>query len=359
MSLGSRRLAWTLVLEPRRPEVDPPPWPALVLDTVGKVEVPEVDPVARILKGPFPLGTMARRRSEADLPMILSGVGRRVALTIVDNHLDPYEGRFVLEPLRARIASTVLGLEPPDVDAPASELAATPTRLGALLAERFEDDPDWDFVGLCEVSAALMEGVPADLPTTDGYMDHGDLRIERAVGVGQGHLAFVLSGYWTNPTEMGTMERRLHVLTHGHQSTVPPLAHFAAHALDWGRSARTGMNLDVALDGVIADVRVAASWAVSGGPLPGDQEPDFDRLAARLEMLRVRTREVIRRLRAHRADLEMAARRIVGEGAELLASSPFPEASARADELADALATREEAAASWAEALEVARRTRD
>ncbi|MCO4768910.1 MAG: hypothetical protein KDA24_02695 [Deltaproteobacteria bacterium] len=354
MSLSNPRLAWTVVFAPRRADSAPPPWPSLVTDIVGQVHLPPVDPVTHVLRGPFPVATLSRGRSLAGIRFVVSGAGRAAVLTLVDQEDGEVEGHLRLDTMRARIASTLLGLDVPKKGT-SPEIEATPDRLGALLRERFLEDDDWEVLGISEICAALSEGVPEDLPGVDGFQDLGDLRMSRAVGIGQGHVAFTLTGFHTKETDRLVMERRLHVLTQGHLTTVPPLGEYGAYALTWGREAQAGLRLSTALAGVVADVRVAASWAVTGGPIEGG-EPDFDRLAARLEMVRVRLKEVVGRLRRGKEELRGAAARVVGGEKEIATSSPFPEASARADRLADRLAEEEEMGARWSEALAVARR---
>ena len=328
MSLSDPRLAWSVVLAPRRPEGEPPPWPELVSRVLGKVSLPAVDPVTHVLRGPFPVATIHRGRAASGVRHLLSGTGPSVALTVVDREDGEVEGHLRLERMRARLAATLLGLDVPKAGE-STELEATPERLGALLREQFEADDAWEVLGLVEVAAVLSEGVPEDLPSAEGYQDFGDLRLARAVGVGGGHVAFLATGFHTKPTERHVMERRLDVMGAGYMETVPPLAEFGAHALAWGAAAATGLRLSQALAGVIGDVRLAASWAVSGGPLEGG-EPDFDRLAARLEVLRVRLKEVVGRLRRGRAALVTSAERLVGDGIAVPPSSPLTEASSRA-----------------------------
>jgi|GEM_PF-1995674 len=354
MAIADPRLAWSLVFAPRRPEGEVPAWPELVARLVGAVHMPHIDPMARVLRGPLPVGTLARGSSEAGVRFVLSGVGHAATLTLVDKEPGEIEGHLRLERMRARFAATLLGLDVPE-DGGATGLEATPERMGTLLGDVFGAEPEWELLGITEVCASLSEGVPEDAPRVDGFGDVGDLRIARATGIGQGHAAFTLTGFHTLETARLVMERRLDVLTQGHQTTVPPFADYGAHALTWGRAAASGLRLSQALAGVVADVRVAASWAVTGGPLD-DGPPRFDLLAARLEMLRVRLQEVIAQLRRSQDDLTRAARRILGDGAEVGASSPFPEASSRGSRLADRLAEEEQMAARWAEALTVARR---
>ena len=185
MSLSDPRLAWSVVLAPRRDDVGPPPWPVFVTDVVGSVHLPAVDPLAHVLRGPFPVGTLSRGRTLGGLRFALSGAGRSAVLTLVDKEPGEAEAGLRLDSMRARIASTLLGLDVPEAGTP-TELEATPERLGALLRERFEADEHWDLLGITEVSGALSEGVPEDLPGVDGFQDVGELRIARAVGIGQG-----------------------------------------------------------------------------------------------------------------------------------------------------------------------------
>lgn len=355
MSLTDPRLAWSVILAPRRPEQPRPDWPAMVSDIVGKVHVPPIDPMTHVLRGPFPVATLTRGRTPCGIGFVLSGTGPAVALTLVDIEPGEVEGHLRLVGMRARIASTLLGLEVPKAGVP-PEMEATPDILGALLGEKFEQSDSWELLGITEVCAVLSEGVPEDLPEADGFADVGEMRIARAVGIGQGHAAFTLTGFHVRETSRKVMSRRLLVLTEGHLTRVPPLAEYGAHALSWGRDAAAGLRLSQALSGVLVDVRVAASWAVAGGPIEGG-EPDFERLAARLEMLRVRLKEVVGRLRRGQGGLGRACQRILGDSREVVASSPFPEASRRGERLADRLAEEEEMAARWADALAVARKS--
>jgi len=324
----------------------------MVGDIVGKVHVPPIDPMAQVLCGPFPVATLTRGRTASDIGFALSGTGPAVVLTLVDVEPGEVEGHLRLARMRARIASTLLGLDVPKPGVSA-EMEATPEILGALLREKFDESDRWELLGITEVCAVLSEGVPEDLPEVDGFVDVGEMRIARAVGIGQGHAAFTLTGFHVRETSRKVMSRRLTVLMEGHQTRVPPLAEYGAHALAWGRDAAAGLRLSQALAGVLADVRVAASWAVTGGPLEGG-DPDFARLAARLEMLRVRLKEVIGRLRRGQEDLGRTCERILGENREVATSFPFPEASRRGQRLADRLAEEEEMGARWAEALAVA-----
>lgn len=352
MSVSDPRLAWSVVFAPRRPEAEPPPWPDVVARVVGKVTLPAVDPVTHVLRGPFPVATLHRGRAASGVGHILSGTGPSVVLTLTDKEPGEVDGHLRLERMRARMAATLLGLEVPAAGR-GTELEATPERLGALLREQFDGDDAWEVLGIVEAAAILSEGVPEDLPSVEGYQDFGDLRLARAVGVGAGHVAFLATGFHTRETERNVMERRLTVMTEGYMETVPPLAEFGSHALHWGAAASSGLRLSQALAGVIGDVRVGASWAVSGGPI--ESEPDFDRLAARLEVLRVRLKEVVGRLRRGRAALVRSASRLVGDE-DVAPSSPLTEASVRGARLADRLAEEEELGGRWAEALAVARK---
>ena len=358
MSVSNPRLAWSVAFVPTEPApLEAPPWPELVTRVAGAVANPTVDPVTHILHGPVARAALARGLTLEGLRFIVGGVGSGVTLTVVDAREGAIEGRLDLAPMRARIASLLLGLDVPAPDAPAGELSATPDRLGALLAEQLGADPAWRFVGLAEVSGVLQEGVAGPLPDGDGWVDQGDLRIGRATGVGSGHAAWTLTGFWTKPTQRLVLDRRLTVLTRGHLNRMSALAQYGSHALAWGEAARSAMRLSSALEGIIGDVRVAASWAISGGPLPGGIQPDFDRLAARLEVARVRLREEIARLLRGGDRLIPSAERILGEGAEFREDGPFLEASTRSDRLIAQLEAREQSAERWAEALRVAVRT--
>ena len=127
MSLSDPRLAWSVVLAPRRDDVGPPPWPVFVTDVVGSVHLPAVDPLAHVLRGPFPVGTLSRGRTLGGLRFALSGAGRSAVLTLVDQEPGEAEAGLRLDSMRARIASTLLGLDVPEAGTP-TELEATPER---------------------------------------------------------------------------------------------------------------------------------------------------------------------------------------------------------------------------------------
>mgnify|MGYP000179510505 CR=1 FL=1 len=354
MSLSEPRLAWSVAFVPSAfLPIDAPAWPSLITEVAGNVTAPTVDPVTHILHGPIPRAALARGVTDAGLHFVVGGVGSGITLTLTD-HVDGEVDALDLGAMRARLASALLGLEVPARGAPAGEMAATPDRLGALLAERFDGEPGWRFVGLVEVSAVLQEGVASTLPDGDGWVDQGDLRIGRATGIGAGHAAWTLSGYWTTKTQRSVLDRRLTVLLKGHLNRMSAFAQYGSHALVWGEAARSAMRLSSALDGIIADVRMAASWKIAGGPLPAGQEPDFDRLAARLEVARVRLREEIVRLVTGGDRLIPSAERVLGEGATFEETGPFLEASSRAGRLVAQLEAREQAADRWAAALRVA-----
>ena len=356
MSLSDPRLGWSLVLAPRAvAPSEVPTLPSIVARLAPDVRLPRVDPVTHVLHGPFPRAVLERAEGPGGLGVVVSGTGRALCLTVVHRSEGECGEFFPLAPLRGRIACALLGLDVPPMDAAPTGLEATPERLGTLLAERFEADDDWELIGLVEVAAALFEGLPADLPEGDGWLDHGDLRVARAVGVGAGHVALTLTGHHTDKLEREVMGRRLLVLTEGHLERPPAPAEYGAHALVWGRAARRGQRLVMALEGVVEEVRLATSWAVAGGPLPTDQEPDFDRLAARLEILAVQLREVVGALDRTADDLRPAAERVLGPGVEIPSTSPFTEASVRARRLREELAGRETEALRWARVLAVSR----
>ena len=242
MSLSEPRLAWSVAFVPSAfLPVDAPAWPSLITEVAGNVTAPTVDPVTHILHGPIPRAALARGVTDAGLHFVVGGVGSGITLTLTD-HLDGEVDALDLGAMRARLASALLGLEVPAKGEPAGEMAATPDRLGALLAERFADEPGWRFVGLVEVSAVLQEGVASTLPDGDGWVDQGDLRIGRATGIGAGHAAWTLSGYWTTKTQRTVLDRRLTVLLKGHLNRMSAFAQYGSHALVWGEAARSAMR---------------------------------------------------------------------------------------------------------------------
>lgn len=357
MSLSSPRLAWTVVFVPAEPSpLLAPEWPKLVTEVAGKFATPLVDPVTHILHGAIPRAALARGQASGGLKYVVSGVGSGLSLTIIDGSSVELDGTLDLRPLQGRIASLLLGLDVPKADAPPGELSATPELMGGLLADRLAEDPAWRFVGLVEVSGTLSEGVPSTLPDGDGWADLGDLRIGRATGVGAGHAAWTLTGHWTTETERSVLDRRITVLMQGHLNRMSALAQYGSHALMWGEAARSAMRLSSALEGIIVDVRLAASWAISGGPMPDGEAPNFDMLAGRLEVARVRLREEIGRLLRGGDRLVPSAQRVMGEGAQFREEGPFLEASPRAARLIARLESKEGGAERWAHALQVATR---
>ena len=178
------------------------------------------------------------------------------------------------------------------------------------------------------------------------------------MGVGEGHAAWEVQAYYTSPSEAAVAEQRLRTLREGHLTRVPAILDYASGAIQWGRAARRALSGARALDEVVEDVRVAASWAVAGGPLPGDgAEPDLPRLAARLETLRVGLVEEMESLRGLRPRLSGAVERILGEAAPLH-GGPFAEGGEDGQRLLVALDGREASAGRWSSALEVARKAR-
>ncbi len=355
MSLSCPRLAWTVVFVPTEPSpLEAPPWPGLITDVAGMFTAPLVDPVTHILHGAIPRAAMARGRTPQGIRYVVGGIGNGISLTLIDSSEDAIQGSLDLRARQARLASVLLGLDVPPADEPPGELNATAERMGALLAERFEADPAWAFAGLVEVSGVLSEGVPSTLPDGDGWVDQGDLRIGRATGVGARHVAWSLTGHWTTETERTVLDRRVTVLIQGHLNRMSALAQYGSYALLWGEAARSAMRLGSALEGIIADVRLGASWAITGGPLPDGATPEFARLAGRLEVARVRLREEINRLIGGGDKLVPSAERVLGEGTQFREEGPFLEASPRAARLIESLEARESAASRWANALEIA-----
>ncbi len=355
MSLSCPRLAWTVVFVPTEPSpLDVPAWPGLVTAVTGAFSAPVVDPVTHILHGAIPRAAMARGRAAKGLRYVVAGVGNALCLTVIDSSEEELEGLVDLRSMQARLASLLLGLEVPLPGAPTTEMSATPELMGALLAEAVAVDPAWTFAGLVEISGVLSEGVPGTLPDGDGWADRGDLRIGRATGVGARHAAWTLTGHWTTQTERMVLDRQISVLLQGHLNRMSALAQYGSHALLWGEAARSAMRLGSALEGIIVDVRFAASWAISGGPLPTGEMPDFPALSGRLEVARVRLREEISRLLRGGDRLVPAAERVLGEGTSFRENGPFLEASPRAAALIARLESEEEAAERWAHALQVA-----
>lgn len=342
MSQVEARLAWTLFLAPRRPHGDRPAWPALLQRCFGDVDPGRVDPIEEILRGPLPVRVLARPETGKTL---LSGLGDGVAITgLATAPASDDEPLPSVDDLRRRaIAALLVSSEP-----------ATDEAIEALLAELGED-PHWEVAGLVEVEAGLHEGLPEDVPEGAGWLDQGVERIHRAAGVGEGHAGFAVEAWFARHSERTVAIRRLAILCAGHGVRVPPLVEYGWSALRWGRAARSGLRRSRALESVLEEVRLAASWATTGGPVPDGLDLDLPRLAARLDTARVALQEVVEELEGRRSGVERAAARIVASGHEPSTEGPFVEASARGDEMVRTLAARVATGGRWAEALASAR----
>ena len=342
MSQIQSRLAWTLFLAPRRPHAERPPWPPALRRCFGDVVPGRVDPIEEILRGPLPVRVLARPEAGGTL---LSGLGHGVAITGVAVHdIGEDEEPPPIDVLRRRAIAALLVSEEP----------ATDEQLEAFLAELGED-PGWAVGGLVEVDAGLFEGLPEDVPEGEGWLDQGVARIQRAAGVGEGHAGFGVEAWFSRHSERPVSIRRLDVLCAGHGNKVPPLVEYGWSAIRWGQAARTALRRSRALEAITDEVRVAASWALAGGPMPDGAEPDLSGLAARLDTARVALQEVVEELQSRRPTLGRAAARILQEGEVPAADGPFVEASERGDEMIATLAARVTTAGRWADALRTVR----
>lgn len=341
MSWIDPRLAWTLLLSPRRRDAGRPAWPQVVARRFGEVDPGRVDPIEEILRGPWPLRVLAQADGGDAL---LCGLGDGIAMSGIGQLRGEVEDDGWADALRRRAIGALLG----------GAAGGSDAEVEGLLAD-LEADPAWEVEGLVEVAAALCEGLPDDLPDEGGWLQQGSHRIQRAAGVGEGHAAWHVEAWYGTPAERSVAAQRVDVLCRGFDGRLPALIDYGSRAVRWGRGARDALRRSRALEAVLGEVRVGASWAVAGGPVPGPGIPDLPRLAARLDTARVALQEVVCELGALRPGLARAAERILGTASEAEPHGPFVEASARAGEMLETLGGRVEAAARWADALRTAR----
>jgi hypothetical protein len=324
MGLHDPRLAWSLLLAPRSTWADaPPPWPKVVTDGFGDVSLGRTDPIDEVLRGPFPLRALARRDG-----MVLSGVGDAIALTAIARQEGEVERHVPSDELRAEASARVLGGG--GLDGLRSDLDAA---------------GQWEVIGLVEVQGALHEGIAVDLPDLPGWREVGPLRLHRAAGVGEGHAAWQVEGWFALGSERAVMDVRLDVLCLGHRSRVPPLVDYGAGALRWGTAARSAGRTSRALRAVIEDVRRATAAGLAG------EAVDTAVLNARLQRARAALAEVLLPLLHRAPELRAAAARVLGDGLTPSPHGALVEASSRADALVERLTALDGVGARWSEAL--------
>ncbi len=335
-------MAWTLLLRPRGGFVDgPPPWPALVVDRFGEVALGPVPSIQRVLEGPLPNQVLSRGETE-QARWVLSGLGRLLGITVVVANSSGAPPA-VQEGLRRQAVAELVGKQ--------SEAEANVTERIRLLVE---DEPSWEFVGLVEVLALLKEGTTPELPEENGWDELNGLVVGRGAGTNLGHVAWELSGWYSSATEQGVMLRRLQVLLEGHLTKPSALVCFGAVAASWGATVGDLTRRASALESVLDEVRLAASWAISGGPAVGLDEASYLSLATRLETLRVSLEEDVQRLRLYTERLAAPTQRILGMGRVASPVGAFMESSSRATELLSELDSRLQLAARWSETLHLA-----
>jgi len=328
MALRDPRFALSVVLVPRAPWADgAAPLPALATELFGEVTVGRREPIDRVLLGPYPDRVLGRLRGEVEL--VLSGLGQAVALTAISRRAGELEREPPVDELRADAVAALSGGD----------------EAVSALTEQLSADEHFDVAGLVEIDAALSEGIAGDVPDVGGWRDLAGLHVHRAAGVGEGHAAWQLRGWFVRRSDHVVMDRRLDVLTGGHQARTPPLLDFGASAVRWGTASRAAERRSRALEAVVAEVRAATAAALGGAAVP-------EGLSARLARARVSLAEVVIELQARRPGLLRAATRVLGDGGPARAGGPLLEASARAVELTDRLATLEGVAARWADALD-------
>jgi hypothetical protein len=348
MSGRDARLAWTLLLAPRDRWAERlPPWPALLRERFGEPRIPEPDPIQRVLVGPLPQMALSRQRRDEGPGILLHALGDRVGVSGIASREGPYEGEHPSDDLRRFAADALLrGLDADPRGAPAD----APDQVISALST----DSDWELSGVVEVAAALFEGLAADEAPGTATVWVDGVRLERASGVGAGHVAFSVLAPFTNRNELLVGARRVVVLTEGHQSLAPALVCYGADAIRWGAGIREAGRRAAALDLLLPQAEAASSWALLGGPWPGGGAPDIPRIVARLETLRVGLVGDLEALRSRLPALRRAAARVLGEGATLRAEGPLLEASPVAEDAMARLEAREAAAARWVAALRAA-----
>ena len=342
MAAQEPRLAWTL-LRPRGASLSgPPPWPAVVTDHFGEVPLGAVPDVQWLLEGPLPVQVLSRVDSAAG-GWVLSGLGRALGITIKVNEQGDADRPSPAKHLRNKAVAAMVGTD-----------LAVGEDLADKLRALVEDEPNWEFVGVVEVFASLDEGATPDLPDESGWDDLSALIVGRGVGIGLGHVAWELAGWYSGATERGVMNRRVQVLLDGHLKKPSALLCYGAAAVSWGAVVRDATRRAAALESVLDEVRLAASWAISGGPAVDLDEARYVALAARLETLRVGLEEDLQRLRSWQQRLAHPTLRILGGQRKASPVGAFIEASPRSSELLADFEGRVQVAARWSEALHLA-----
>jgi hypothetical protein len=343
MAAQDPRLAWTLLLRPCKAILSgPPPWPSLVLKHFGEVALGPLPSVQRVLEGPLPTQVLSRVASD-DGRWVLSGLGRSLGITVGVEHVGEVDRFVPVEELRRQAIACFVGSD-------STEGADLASSLRILV----DQEPDWEFLGLIEVVASLGEGATPELPDENGWDDLSGLVLGRGAGTGLGHVAWELSGWYSGATERGVMSQRLQVLLEGHLKRPSALICFGAEAANWGAVVTDASRRAAALESVLDEVRLAASWAISGGPAVELDEAAHVMLSARLETLRVGLEEDLQHLRACTARLQGPVQRILGTGRTANPSGAFLEASSKAGDLITEFEGRVQVATRWSEALSLA-----
>jgi hypothetical protein len=305
----------------------------------GDVPLGPVEPVQQVLDGPLPVQVLSRLDG-GEARWILSGLGRALGATVVVSLPGEVERILPVEELRRRALAALLDHEDGSTE-----------QLIDGLGEAMSAETDWEFLGLVEAVASLSEGVGAELPDESGWDDLDGVCLSRAVGVGAGHVAWQLSGSFSGATRRAVVDRRINVLLEGYLKRPSALVAFGLEALKWGVVVREATRRAAALEAVVREVRLAASWAVSGGPAVELDPQGYLSLSARLETLRVGLEEDVQRLHTLRPRLRAPVERVLGEGRQASSSGALVEASPRVDELLVELDGRLRMAARWGDAL--------
>jgi len=342
MALQNPRLAWTVMLAPKGSSLQaPPPWPAFVQERFGDVQLGPVEPVQQVLQGPLPNQALGRQDS-GTTRWVLAGLGRAVAVTVVVSEAGAVDRKVPVEALRKKALTALMQCDDSSED-----------DLLAGLQELIAAEQDWDFLGLVEAVGSLSEGVAPELPDEDGWDNLDGLTLGRAAGVGPGHVAWELHGTFSGDTQRSVMDRRLQVLLEGHLSRTSALVCYGLAALEWGVVVRRATRRAAALEAVLDEVRLAASWAVSGGPAVELDHEAYLGLSVRLETLRVGLEEDAQQLRFLGPRLSAPVERVLGEGKVAHSRGALVEASPRAAELLCEFEGRLKMAARWGDALQL------
>jgi hypothetical protein len=347
MSRQDPRLVWTLLLRPPTPPVDGVRWPGLLRRLTPDLEPPVQDPLQAVVDGAFGRRVLRRAPLDGDAGLIISGLGELVGVSVSVAQLGEIEEGDPSAGLR-EAALAALGLTQAmggDDDALAEALAS--------------DAGPWTLDGLIEVSAELLMGVPNELDEDLPAAEVGLVQIVRGGGVGQGHVAWALTGTFGRDSERPVAQRGVLALAEGHKGRVPATVAYGAAAVRFGAALSRAQRQIAALEGLVPLVRAACSWATARGPWPGPGDrPDYAALAARVELLKVGLRESHESLcEAQRPLLTAATRALVGAAPP--DGGPFVEAAGRGSEAVARVAAREASVARWAGALALARDAAD